>query len=271
VTALQGLLRRERAVVAIGLAGLTTLAWIYIWRGAGMGMTALQMTKLTLFPHTQPDSMTGMEMPAIAWVTVAAMWWVMMIAMMTPSAAPLVLLHARVLRHANAPARHGASYVPSALLVSGYLVAWLAFSIGAAVLQYALQSAGLISEMMLWSKSAALSAAVLAAAGIYQLTPLKHTCLNHCRGPVGFLTRHWRPGRLGALAMGLEHGAWCVSCCWMLMVLLFVGGVMNLAWIALLAVLVLVEKVAPFGVAASRITGCILILWSVATLAVAAA
>jgi predicted metal-binding membrane protein len=214
--------------------------------------------------------MVGMEMPAITWITVTAMWWVMMIAMMTPSAAPLVLLHARVLRHANASAQHDSSYTQSVLLLAGYLAVWLAFSLAASAMQYALQEAGLISGMMLWSESAALSALVLAAAGIYQLTPLKQTCLRHCRSPVELLTRHGRPGRLNALLMGLRHGAWCVSCCWMLMALLFIGGVMNLAWIALLAILVLIERVVSFGVVASRISGFILIAWSVATLLVAA-
>jgi predicted metal-binding membrane protein len=120
--------------------------------------------------------------------------------------------------------------------------------------------------MMLWSRSAALSATVLAAAGLYQLSPFKGACLRHCRGPVEFLTRRWRPGRFGAFVMGVEHGAWCVGCCWMLMALLFVGGLMNFAWIAVLTFLVLVEKLVPAGPVVSKISGGVLLAWAVATI-----
>jgi predicted metal-binding membrane protein len=264
VSTVEALLRRERAVVAVGLGLLVLLAWIYIWRGAGMGMSALDMTMFTLFPHAQPEPMPGMVMPPLDWAIVVAMWWVMMIAMMLPSAAPFVLLYGRIMRHATA--QGGTAYVPSMFLAIGYLAIWLVFSVAAAALQYTLQRAGLISAMMLWSKSALLSAAVLIGAGVYQLSPLKRTCLKHCRGPVEFLTAHWRPGRLGAFVMGLEHGVWCVGCCWMLMVLLFVGGVMNLAWIALLALLVFAEKLAAKGVMVSRIAGVVLIAWGLVTL-----
>ena len=269
MSTVETLLRRERAVTAAGLGGLTLLAWAYIWLGAGMGMSALDMTRLALFPHAQMEPMDGMVMSAaFSWATVLAMWWIMMIAMMTPSAAPLVLLYGRVLRHAGAEARARAAYAPAAFLVVGYLGIWLVFSAAAATVQAVLQGAGLVSAMMLSSTSAVLSASVLIAAGLYQLSPLKHACLRHCRGPVAFLTAHWRPGRVGALVMGLQHGAWCVGCCWMLMALLFVGGVMNIAWIALLALLVLAEKVTSHGVAVSRAAGAMLIVWGVATLAV---
>ncbi len=266
MSALEGVLKRERALVATGLAALTLLSWVYIWHGAGMGMSALAMTKVALFPHLTPEPMPDMVMSPIAWLTVVAMWWVMMIAMMTPSAAPLILLYGGVMRHAAKQDQTAATYIPTVFLVAGYLLVWLAFSTVATALQYALQRAGLISPMMLWSQSALLSAAVLAMAGLYQLSPLKHACLKHCRGPVQFLTQHMRKGNLGALTMGIEHGAWCVGCCWMLMALLFVGGVMNLVWIALLALLVLIEKIAPRGVIAGRIAGGVLIAWSVVTL-----
>jgi predicted metal-binding membrane protein len=206
-------------------------------------------------------------MPVVGWTTVVAMWWIMMIAMMTPSAAPLVLLHSRVVRHHAAPG-NAAPHAPSFALAAGYLAVWLAFAAAAAALQYALIRTQLLSGTMLWSESAALSATVLLAAGAYQLSPLKQACLRHCRAPVEFLTRRWRPGRTGAFIMGVEHGAWCLGCCWMLMALLFVGGVMNLAWIALLAVLVLLEKVSPQGVVASRIAGGALLGWGFATLVV---
>jgi predicted metal-binding membrane protein len=264
-THVEKLLLHERALVACALAALTLLAWIYIWRGAGMGMSALEMTRLALFPHRADDAMTGMAMAMpFAWLSVVAMWWAMMIAMMVPGAAPLVLLYGMVRRKASPGT--GSSYGSSLFVVVGYLLAWLAFSIAAATLQWLLVRGGVVSAMFLSSSSAALSAAVLLAAGLYQLSPLKRVCLVHCRGPVQFLSAHWRPGRIGALVMGFRHGVWCVGCCWLLMLLLFVGGVMNVAWIAALTLLVLVEKIAPGGAAAGKVAGALLLAWGVAML-----
>jgi predicted metal-binding membrane protein len=262
VNAVEAVLRRERAVIAVSLAALAVLAWLIVWRGAGMGMPALHMTALALFPHLQPDMPGHM---ATALPVVVAMWWVMMVAMMTPSVAPLVLLYGRVARH---HAGHAGVYAASGALLLGYLAAWALFSLVAALLQQALQPAGLISPMMLWSKSAWLSAAVLGLAGLYQFSPLKRTCLARCRGPVEFLTRYWRPGRAGAFVLGAHHGAYCVGCCWMLMALLFVGGVMNLAWIAALSLLVLAEKLAPGGELVGKVSGALLLVWAAATLVV---
>ena len=256
-------LRRERLVIAAALVVVVVLAWIYLWAGAGTGMSAVDMTALTLFPHRHADVTGAMES---TWPLVVAMWWVMMIGMMTPSAAPLVLIYGLVLRRHHAPGRN--VFQLSMLLLSGYLVVWLAFSIAAAAFQAALQPAGLLSEMMLWSKSAALSAAVLAAAGLYQLSPLKQACLAKCRNPVRFLTEYWRPGRFGSFVLGIRHGAYCVGCCWMLMALLFVGGVMNLVWIAILTLIVLIEKLAPAGKAIGQGVGVLLVCWAVATLLV---
>ena len=260
---IEAVLRRERPVIAAGLAAVAALAWVYLWRGAGMGMSAIDMTTLSLFPHRQADVMGEMDS---TWPVIVAMWWVMMIAMMTPSAAPLVLLYGLVLRRHAAPGH--SAYLPSLLLLAGYLVVWLAFAVAAAALQKALQPAGLLSAMMLSSKSAALSAAVLAAAGLYQLSDFKHTCLAQCRDPVRFLTEHWRPGRFGSFVLGVRHGAYCVGCCWMLMALLFVGGVMNLIWIAMLTLVVLVEKLAPAGATIGKLSGGLLIVWAGATLLV---
>lgn len=271
MSTLESLLRRERAIAAGAVVVLSALAWVYVWRGAGMGRSALDMTAVTLFPHLQRDAMSGMSMgaplmqaaPPGGWIVVVLMWWTMMIAMMTPSAAPLVLLYGGVLRRKIPEPRP--QYAAPIVLVGGYLGAWLAFSIVASSIQFALQRAGVVSSTMLRSQSAALSAAVLLAAGLYQLTPLKRACLKRCRAPVEFLVHHWRPGWSGALRMGIQHGAWCIGCCWMLMALLFVGGVMNLAWVALLALLVLVEKIAPAGMLASRAAGLALIGWGAAT------
>ncbi|MDQ6620278.1 MAG: DUF2182 domain-containing protein [Pseudomonadota bacterium] len=265
---LERVLRREQFIIASGLAVLVGLAWLHLWRGAGMGMSGLDMTELTLFPHRQAEPMAGMEMEPFAWATAIVMWWTMMIAMMTPGAAPLVLLYGRVLRHHQRQPASSANIASPMFLAAGYLTVWLGFSLVAAVLQRILEPGGLISSMMLWSRSATLSAGVLAAAGVYQLSPLKRSCLQRCRAPIQFLTSHWRPGRFGAFVIGLRHGAWCVGCCWILMGLLFVGGLMNLAWIVALTLLVLIEKLAPAGLKVSRISGALLLAWSVATLMV---
>ncbi|KVO34797.1 DUF2182 domain-containing protein [Burkholderia ubonensis] len=255
------LFRHERVVTALGMAAVVALSWFYLWTGAGMGMSALDMTAATLFPHRLPHGIGSMN-PSLA--TVIVMWWTMMIAMMTPGAAPLILLYRRVLRHYGAA--DGASSASSLALLAGYLTIWLAFSIAAASLQKVLQPTGLISAMMLWSKSALLSAIVLAAAGIYQLSPFKRACLTQCRSPVQFLTTHWRPGVAGSFRLGLRHGLYCVGCCWLLMALLFVGGVMNLVWIAALSLVVFVEKNLPGGERIGRALGIVLIAWAGATL-----
>jgi predicted metal-binding membrane protein len=262
------ILHHERWLVGVALATLTALAWAYVYAGAGTGMPASTMTALALFPHLRPDPMAGMAMPMpFGWLAAVAMWWVMMVAMMTPSVAPLVLLYGRVLEHHRGEAA-SRRLAPSIYVVAGYLAGWLAFSIVAATIQMLVQRAGFLSSTMLWSSSAPFSAAVLAAAGLYQLSPLKSACLANCRGPVEFLTRHWRPGCAGAFAMGVRHGTYCVGCCWMLMALLFVGGVMNLAWIAALATLVLVEKLTPAGPIVSRASGVVLLAWAAATVLV---
>ena len=265
-----------------GLAALCALAWLYIVTGAGLGMSAWDMTTLALFPHQQAHDvmpgMPGMDMGATApgwtawgfatWALMIAMWWIMMIAMMTPSAAPTILLYARVHRHALAQGQVQDKLAPTGAFAAGYLLVWLGFAAAAATLHWALERAGLVSAMMMGSQSRWLSGAVLITAGLYQLSPLKNICLAHCRTPTSFLSRHWRPHALGALRLGAMHGAYCVGCCWMLMALLFVGGVMNLTWIAALAILVLIEKALPPGQWVGRGVGVALIGWGVATLVV---
>ncbi|MDN7848555.1 DUF2182 domain-containing protein [Burkholderia seminalis] len=256
-------LGRERVIALLGMAALVAVCWFYLWTGAGTGMSALEMTTVALFPHRLADDPGSME-PSLP--TVIVMWWVMMIAMMTPGAAPLVMLYRRVLRH-RGNGEAGSAFT-SVSLLAGYLTAWLAFSIGAAWLQALLQPAGLISAMMLWSKSAALSAFVLALAGLYQFSPLKRACLRQCRAPAAFLVAHWRPGVAGSFLLGARHGAYCVGCCWLLMALLFVGGVMNVVWIAALSLFVFAEKILPGGERVGRALGVVLIVWAGATLLV---
>src|SRR5215510_5634132 len=183
----------------------------------------------------------------------------MMIAMMLPSAAPAILLFASVHRHAYAQGRVREERAPTGAFAAGYLAAWLGFSVLATVMHWSLERSGLVSAMMMGSQSRWLSAGVLIAAGVYELSSLKHFCLAHCRAPAAFLSRHWRPHAFGALRLGAIHGVYCVVCFWMLMALLFIGGVMNLIWIAALAVLVLLERALPAGQWLSRGAGILLI------------
>jgi predicted metal-binding membrane protein len=277
--ALQALLRRDRAVTAAGLVVLCVLGWVWLLSGAGLGMDMGRMARLALFPHERVlamASMPGMDMPApppAAWppalfALTLAMWAAMMVAMMTPSAAPAILLYARVHRHgAAAGGEAAARLAPTGVFAAGYFLLWLGFSVAATLVQWGLAQAGL-SDPMAGSGSRLFSAGLLLAAGAYQLSPLQGACLSHCRSPAQFFARAWRPGPWGALRLGLLHGAYCVGCCWLVMALLFVGGVMNLAWIAALAVLVLAEKVAPAGRWMARAAGGLLIAWGVATLLV---
>jgi predicted metal-binding membrane protein len=252
---------RERALPGLALTALVVLAWWYLWQGAGTGMPAWAMTRAVLFPHSLPDMPGYMD---TGWPLVVAMWWVMMIAMMTPSVVPLVLLYRRVLAH------HQASHAGlcTATLLAGYLLTWLCFAFAATALQMALQPTGLLSDMMWWSRSAVFSALLLAAAGLYQWSPWKHACLTQCRDPAQFLARHAKTGVLRAFRLGVRHGVYCVGCCALLMTLLFVGGIMNLVWIAALSVLVLSEKLLPAGPVVARWTGGVLIAWAIATLIV---
>lgn len=270
----ESILRRDRWIVVAGLVAIALLAWSYIIAGAGTGMSVWGMTSASLFPHRMAEMpMNGMSMqPGVwmpgRWIIMLLMWWAMMIAMMTPSAAPMILLYARATRHAQASGRLQHGTVPTAAFAGGYLLAWLGFSVTATVLMWALERTGIVSAMTMSSTSAWLSAAILILAGLYQLSPLKHVCLQRCRSPAEFLSRHWRPGTSGALRMGLEHGLFCIGCCWVLMALLFVGGIMNVLWIGILALFVILEKVAPHGPWIARIGGIVLLAWGATTLLV---
>ncbi|MEZ5875776.1 MAG: DUF2182 domain-containing protein [Hyphomicrobiales bacterium] len=255
-TVLTGLLRRENAIVLIALVVLTLLAWLALLAGAGTGMDPAAMSGWWL-PLELPAAESWPWTPYY-WLIGFFMWAVMMVAMMLPSAAPQVLLYARATAHAE---RQGRPLNTRALVVafaSGYLSLWILFSALAVALQFGLERIGLMSAMMS-SRSVALSGALLIAAGLYQLSPLKTACLKHCRAPAAFLSTHWRPGLSGAWRMGLLHGAYCVGCCAVLMLLLFVGGVMNLVWIAALTLFVAFEKFAPFGETFAKATAAILI------------
>jgi predicted metal-binding membrane protein len=205
------------------------LAWTWLARHAGMAM--------------QPQ-------PAFLFI----MWWIMMVAMMLPSAAPMILLFATVAARQREQSK---PYVPTAIFASMYLVIWGVFSLVAASLQWWTETR-IEPVMATGLSSQTLAGALLVCAGVYQLTPLKDACLRQCRSPLNFLMTRWRPGWRGALRMGIEHGAYCVGCCWLLMALLFVGGVMNLWWVIGIALYVLLEKVLPAGAWLGRALGAIL-------------
>ena len=259
VTLAENLLRRERTLLGVSLLIVCLLSWWYLLTGAGTGMSTVAMTTWE-FPPPVYQAGAGSGWQLSYWLVMLLMWWVMMIAMMVPSAAPMIFLYARVFRHHHA--RQGANTViiPTSAFLLGYLLSWFGFSLLATTVQWALEQTGLVHGMMMWSTSHTLSAGFLIAAGLYQLSPLKNVCLEHCRSPAGFLADHWRKGRFGALRMGIEHGSYCVGCCWLLMLLLFVGGAMNLVWIAGLAMLVLLEKLLAKGEGLARLSGVLLIV-----------
>ncbi len=194
------------------------------------------------------DAGPGTDLGGLGWYV--GIWVTMMAAMMLPSAAPMVLLYARV---SGERARRGhAELVPTWIFVAGYLAAWTAYGLVAYGIYRAIVSAG--TDYLAWDRSGPyVAGAALAAAGIYQLTPLKDVCLRHCRSPLHFLLHGWHEGRVGAFRMGVEHGAFCVGCCWGLMLALFALGVMSLVWMAVVAAVILVEKLAPQGERLSRV------------------
>ncbi len=188
-----------------------------------------------------------------------AMWAVMMAAMMLPSASPIFLLYAGAVR---TRAGETSPALQTYALAAGYLLVWVVFSVGATALQRLLSTLLVLNPMMEPASPVA-SAALLAIAGVYQLTPLKRVCLGMCRSPLSFLTRYWRSGRGGAFRMGVTHGIYCLGCCWAMMLLLFAGGVMNLFVIVALTLWVSVEKLAPFGAQSARVSGALLLATAV--------
>lgn len=248
---LERAIRQDRLIVALGLAALTLLSWAYLLRMAAMMGSAA----------TDAEMHAAMGMPEMrAWgatdfIMLFLMWAVMMIGMMLPSAAPIILLVAGTYRR-----RGDRSRVLALPFVAGYLIAWTAFSAVAAVVQIFLHRTALLSPSMATS-SVPLGGAILLMVGAYQWLPLKQACLTRCRSPLDFLTREWREGAAGALTMGLRHGLYCVGCCWALMAMLFAAGVMNLLWVAAIALFVLVEKLVPHGARVGRLAGAALIVW----------
>ena len=222
------------------------LSWLYLFNMAA-DMDAMHLA--------MPD------MSVKAWdmsyaLMMFLMWSIMMVGMMLPSVIPAVLIYQGIVRKA---ASEGKTITPTWIFTGGYLLMWVLFSILACAAQWALDHAALLSPMMV-STSSTLGAALLICAGIYQWLPLKNACLRHCRSPIEFLSSHWQTGNKGALIMGARHGLYCLGCCWVLMSLLFLGGVMNLLWIALITVFVLIEKLLPYGDIGGKLIGLIMVV-----------
>ena len=246
------ILKRDRWVVLASLLVVAALAWAYLISMAigmsdmsGMpGMADIGTVAGQMKPWTVADG-----------ILMFLMWTIMMLAMMLPSAAPMILIFARVNQNQR---DKGNPYVPTIVFTGGYIIVWTVFSLAATAAQWGLQNAALLSPAMV-STSVYLGGALFIAAGIYQWTPLKQACLKHCRSPLQFIMHHWRPGTRGALRMGLGHGAFCLGCCWSVMALLFVGGVMNLIWVAVITIFVAAEKMFPQGAWIGRMAGCAMI------------
>jgi predicted metal-binding membrane protein len=260
--------RKQLAAVLSALVGITALAWIHLARLASSMAPMPMDPDMPGLPGTpgMPMDMPGMlmgppgAMGLEAWGTahfaaMLAMWTVMMVGMMVPTALPMTLIYMGIVRSAK---EGDAVVAPTLVFVAGYVGVWALFSVLATTAQWALESAALLSPMMV-ATSPMLGAGLLVLAGVYQLTPAKHACLSHCRSPVHFVAHHWRQGNLGALRMGASHGLYCLGCCWALMLLLFVGGVMNLLWIAAIAFFVLLEKVLPLGRVPTWVAGVAMI------------
>jgi len=252
---LEAILKRDRLVVLGGLIAVAGLAWGYM------------VYEARAMIHTGVCQCMGMQMSGPdmkAWSVAQLpplflMWAEMMVAMMVPSAAPMILLFSSVNRRRREAER---PFVPTGIFLLGYLAVWTLFSAVAAVAQWGLHAAALLSPMMV-STSPVLGGALLIAAGVFQWTPFKHACLQHCRSPLSFLLADWREGRLGAWVMGVKHGAYCTGCCWFLMALLFVAGVMNIWWVAAITILVLLEKALPRGGWIGRTAGAGFAVWGV--------
>ncbi len=228
-----GLARTARWILMGSALGVCGLAWIVLSSGGPVGVRSV--------------------------VTATGMWLMMMVAMMMPATLPWLMVLGSLSK--SPPGRGSLPALSVGLFAVGYFAAWLAFAVGGAVLQVVLGGAGLLSSDL--AVAAPLAGVTLAAAGIYQMSAVKAACLRHCRNPMGFFLSRWRNGPVGALGMGLSHGAFCVGCCWALMMLGFALGLMNLAWMAVLTVVVCVENLAPRGQAVSRVLGLGLVMLGV--------
>jgi predicted metal-binding membrane protein len=245
--------RRDRFILGGGLVAVTAMAWAYLFYEA-QRMNVSGVCECMRMKIAGPDHSTW---PVTTLLPLFFMWSVMMVAMMLPTALPMVLTFGAV---TNQRRRFGRPYVPTIIFVCGYLAIWGVFSAMAAVAQWLLHRYALLSESMT-TTSAIFGGTLLILAGVFQFTPLKHRCLTRCRGTLEFILTRWREGRSAAFRMGLEHGAFCTGCCWALMALLFVAGVMNMYWVAGLTIFVCLEKILPASARLNLASGIGLVAW----------
>lgn len=250
---------RDRVAILAALIGITALSWLYLFRLAGQGMGGMAGMDASMpdMPDMVAGAMSPMPMPwtSVDFALMFAMWWVMMVGMMLPSAAPMIVTFATVNRRKH---ERGQPYLPTFVFTAGYLLVWGAFSLAATFAQWGVEQAALMLPTMK-TGSAILGGMLFLAAGIYQWTPLKHACLTTCRSPLDFVLNRWHDDWTGALLMGAEHGAFCLGCCVVLMALMCVGGMMNLLWMTAIAAFVFVEKLFPAGPWIARGSGVLMI------------
>ncbi|MCH2631873.1 MAG: DUF2182 domain-containing protein [Nisaea sp.] len=259
-TSIEALLRRDKLVTVVAIAVLVVIAAFYTIFGVGMKMSAIEMTPgLSQSKMAMPNmgAMKKMVMEPASWsitygVLVFLMWWVMMVAMMLPSASPMILLYTALIRRTQETRN---IFWEVSLFILGYLIAWAIFSIFAALLQSQLELKGWMSPMMMEATNNYLIAIILISAGVYQLTPLKTVCLEKCRQPASFLANYKNTWVSSPLRIGLVHGFYCLGCCWFLMGLLFFGGIMNLYWIVGLIIFVAIEKLHERGIFLGKVLG----------------
>jgi predicted metal-binding membrane protein len=248
-------LTRDEAIVMASLAAITVLAWLYL---VDMARDMAEMGDMVGMPEMADMAGMALVTPRAPWMvgdvmTATAMWAIMMAGMMLPTAVPMTLIYARASRGSDA-----LPLLSSAIFTTGYLAIWCGFALAAVLAQFLLLRFDLFApEMMVTNMF--LGGALFLAAGLYECSPLKNRCLAQCQTPLGFLITHWRPGLAGAWRMGARHGTYCLGCCWVLMLLLFVGGVMNLLWVAALSILVLLQKLVP-GKRAAQGTGLVMLI-----------
>jgi predicted metal-binding membrane protein len=246
---------RTRLTILAMMATITLLSWTYL---VDMALDMSNMMATAQMPMMVPEPWS-----LAYFSSMLLMWVIMMVGMMVPTAVPMTLIYAAIGRKA---ARDGKTIAPTTIFITGYLVIWSLFSVGATLAQWGLDRSGLLSPMMM-TNSLLLGGILFITSGVYQLSPFKNACLNHCRSPIDFISLNWKPGSGGAFRMGIIHGGYCLGCCWILMCLLFFGGVMSLFWIGGLTLFVLLEKVLSFGILGGRLAGVAIIFIGIVFLA----
>ena len=238
--------KRELLGIVFSVTGITLICWIYL---------ILMVKEMSTEEYLTMASLQIQQWSLSYFWMILIMWGIMMVGMMLPSVAPMILIYAAIARKSE---KQGNPIAPTAFFTLGYIAIWIIFSLGATIAQWGLDKVALLSPMIV-SNSPLLGAILFIVAGIYQWLPVKKSCLEHCRSPFHFISNHWQSGKIGAFKMGLYNGYYCLGCCWVLMLLLFVGGVMNLLWIAGISLFVLFEKILPFGDAGGRWMGIFMI------------